>query len=76
MIGRVFRFFRFILVEAIVDIKILHADHIGYASFEFFENFRAALLLKDRPGRIEIPVVVIIEGAGRMTAPLRPRVDH
>ena len=52
------------------EIEILHAERLRYAFFERLVHGPSGELRKNRPERIEVPVVVAPEGSRRMGVPL------
>ena len=63
-------------IFAILEPVVLHADRLCDLLIECLEDAGARRLLVDRAERVEVPIVVVPEAAGRVAAARRPRLGH
>src|SRR5687767_7034569 len=64
------------VVGSLLRAKVLHADRPGDAPVDRLEDILAGGLPEDRAENVEVPVVVVPEGAGSMTVARRSGVTH
>lgn len=63
-------------IRAIPSRRILHADRLGVSLCKTAENVLASLVGIDRAERVDIPIVIEPERAGRMAFSSWPFVSH